>query len=428
MKRIKIGVLAVLLVAALAGCGKGETPEITEVMESGDSELATDDMAGTEELATNDKAGVEDFATGNTAEGDKNELASNEVPKETSDDNDGAASKEESSQASDRVYSKECVGVLTISINPEVDLEIDKDGKVLAVVFRNEDAKTAYQDLNLEGIAAEDAVKMIVETADKKGYLKDDGGVTVVYGSTGNASAEEARDMIDGVRDAVMGTLNALEKEGAVTLEMENYAQETSDICDACFGVGSIVCDLCGGVGFGNGMVLCDQCLGTGIYDDGHVPEGAGEGGGPEDDGLCRTCRGSGIMTIQAQTCYICKGTGLCINCGGSGIDPEPDDQGNMGACHACGGDGDCLQEVCEGGTMIERHETCRDCNGTGQDTGNFSGTDQGGNPGEGENPGEEQAFGCNRCQGSGRIECNRCGGTLIGTCNRCNGTGINQH
>lgn len=416
MKRIKIGMIAVLLAAVLAGCGKGETSGTTEVMESGGTQLATGDKAVSEELATDDMD-----------KGDTNELASNEVPKETPDENDRAASKEEPSQAPDRVYSKECVGVLTVSINPEVDLEIDKDGNVFSVDFRNEDATTAYQDLNLVGMQAEDAVNLIVETADKKGYLKDDGGVTLVYGSTGNASAEEARGMIDGARDAVMGTLNALGKEGVVTLEMENYAQETSDICDLCFGVGSIVCDQCGGVGFGNGMVICDQCLGTGTYDDGHVPEEAGEGGAPEDDGLCRTCRGSGIMTIQAQTCYICKGTGLCINCGGSGIDPEPDDQGNIGACHACGGDGDCLQEVCEGGTMIERSETCRDCNGTGQDTGNFSGPEQGENPGEGENQGEESSFGCNRCQGSGRMECNGCGGTLIGTCYRCNGTGIKQ-
>lgn len=200
MKRIKIGMLAVLLAAVLAGCGKGETSENAEVMESGGTQLATDDKAGTEELA------------------------SNEVPKETPDENDGAASKEEPSQAPDRVYSKECVGVLTVSINPEVDLEIDKDGNVFSVDFRNEDATTAYQDLNLVGMQAEDAVNLIVETADKKGYLKDDGGVTLVYGSTGNASADEARGMIDGARDAVMGTLNALGKEGTVTLEMENYA------------------------------------------------------------------------------------------------------------------------------------------------------------------------------------------------------------
>ena len=54
MKRIKIGMLAVLLAAALAGCGKGETSENAEVMESGGTQLATDDKAGTEELASNE--------------------------------------------------------------------------------------------------------------------------------------------------------------------------------------------------------------------------------------------------------------------------------------------------------------------------------------------------------------------------------------
>ena len=392
MRKAQILILSVMLAVGLTGCGKEENLETTELIESGNEELEI-----------------------------------TEASKEKTEENTEPGSTEELPQASDRVYGKECMGVLTISINPEVDLEIDEDGNVLSVVFRNEDAETAYKNLSLEGIQAEEAVKVVVETAYEKGYLKDDGEVTLVYGSTGNASAAEARGMIDGARDAIRDTLHELGKESAVVLEMENYTQDISDICDLCFGVGSIICDQCGGVGYGNGMVTCDLCMGTGIYDDGHIPE---EGGEPVDDGLCRTCRGSGIMTIQAQTCYICKGTGLCINCGGSGIDPEPDDQGNVKACHACGGNGDCLQDVCEGGIMIERHETCRDCGGTGQDTGNFSGNGPGETPGEasGENSVEELSIGCNRCQGSGYMKCNGCGGTLMGTCYRCNGSGINKH
>lgn len=370
-------ILSVMLAVGLIGCGKGENLETTELIESGNEEK-------TEENLEPD-------------------------------------STEEVFQTSDRVYGKECMGVFTISINPEVDIELDKDGNVLSVAFQNEDAETAYKDLSLEGIQAGDAVKFIIKTADEKGYLKDDGEVTLVYGSTGNASTAEARSMIDGVRDATMDTLKELGKESTVVLELENCTQDTSDICDLCFGIGSIICDQCGGVGYGNGMVTCDLCMGTGVYDDGHIPE---EGGEPVDDGLCRTCHGTGTMTIQAQTCYICKGTGLCNVCGGSGIDPELDDQGNSGSCHACGGDGKCLQDVCEGGIMIERHETCRDCGGTGQDTGNFSGNESG----EGDNPVEESSIGCNRCQGSGYMECNGCGGTLMGTCYRCNGSGINKH
>lgn len=375
MKKAYMIILSAIFAVGLTGCGKENKTEITEER--------------TEEYT---------------------ELVSTEEYTESE-------STEELDQSSERVFSEDCIGVFTISINPEVELGLNKDGNVLSVVFRNEDAETAYKDLSLEGMAARDAIRLIVETANEKGYIKDDGEVTLIYGSTGNASVEEAHDMIDYARDTVMDTLNELGKESIVTLEMKNYAQDTSDICDLCFGVGSIVCDQCGGCG--NGMVKCDLCMGTGIYDDGHIPEGGDESGA---DGLCRSCRGTGIMTIQAQTCYICKGTGLCINCGGSGIDPELDDQGNSGSCHACGGSGDCLQEVCEGGVMIERHETCRDCGGSGQDTGNFSGPDAG------EDSDSAQSGVCNRCGGSGYMECNGCGGTLIATCYRCNGTGINEH
>ncbi len=159
------------------------------------------------------------------------------INEEKTEENLEPDSTEEVFQTSDRVYGKECMGVFTISINPEVDIELDKDGNVLSVAFQNEDAETAYKDLSLEGIQAGDAVKLIIETADEKGYLKDDGEVTLVYGSTGNASTVEARSMIDGVRDATMDTLKELGKESAVVLELENCTQDTSDICDLCFGI-----------------------------------------------------------------------------------------------------------------------------------------------------------------------------------------------
>ncbi|MGN0316578.1 MAG: hypothetical protein ACI4E1_01445 [Lachnospira sp.] len=358
MKKVYMIILSVILAVGMIGCGnekKSETAELNEEKTEGYSEPVT---------------------------------------------------IEEVSQSTDRVYGEECVGVVTISINPEIDLHIDKDGNVLSYVFQNEDAETAYKNLSLKGIQVNDAVKIIVETAEKSGYLKDGGEVTVIYGATGNGSAEKAHDMIESARDTVRDTLNELGKESVVTLEMKNYTQDTSDICDLCFGVGSIVCEQCSGVGHGNGMTTCDLCKGTGIID-----ENNSEGGnGPAADGACRLCHGTGIMTIQAQKCYICNGTGLCINCGGSGIDTVPTDRGEYGSCHACGGNGDCLQEVCEGGIMTERHETCRDCGGTGKDTGKSSGP--------------EPSNSCNRCDDTGFMECNGCGGTLMGTCYRCNGTG----
>lgn len=169
MKKVHMIILSVILAVGLTGCGKDINSQTTELTEE-----------TTEEYME---------------------------PEET----------EALLPSSDRVYGEDCAGVFTISINPEVDLEIDKDGNVLSVVFQNEDAETAYKELSLEGIQAEDAVKIILETADEKGYLKDDE----------------------------------------------------------------------------------------------HMPEGGEE---PASDGLCRTCRGTGIMTIQAQTCYTYRFSGIHTN------------------------------------------------------------------------------------------------------------------
>lgn len=311
--------------------------------------------------------------------------------------------------------SENCMGLITISINPEIAFEVDENGLVLSVTYINEDAREAYSDLSLEGMSAQEAADLVVKAADAKGYLKDGGDVEFRYGSTGKTSPEEAQEIISGAREALKTSLSETGKDSAVVLQMESCGEDNTGICDLCYGVGVIVCDNCGGVSYGNGMIKCDLCLGSGVY------EGGDDGGsdGDSSDGLCRSCRGTGILTIQAQTCYTCNGTGLCITCGGSGVDPELSDQGEVMSCHACDGTGDCLQEVCEGGIMVERSETCRDCGGTGQDTGNFSGDSAG--------EANVQSSGCQRCDGNGYMLCNRCQGSLMKTCNRCNGTGVNQ-
>lgn len=316
--------------------------------------------------------------------------------------------------------SENCVGLITISINPEIALEIDENGVVISVTYKNDDARDAYENLNLEEMLAEEAAELVVKVADEKGYLKDGGDVELRYGSTGRTSPGEAQEIISGTREALKNSLSEIGKDSAVVFQMESCGEDNTGICDLCYGVGVIVCDNCGGVSYGNGMTRCDLCSGSGVYEGGQ--DGAPDG--DSADGLCRSCRGTGILTIQAQTCYTCNGTGLCINCGGSGVDPELSDRGETMSCHACDGTGDCLQEVCEGGIMVERSETCRDCGGTGQDTGNFSGNDTG-------DSGEEakaQSSSCYRCDGNGYMLCNRCQGSLMQTCNRCNGTGINEH
>lgn len=309
-------------------------------------------------------------------------------------------------------YTSNVRGVINVSINPEVEFEIDENNHIARVIYCNEDATTAYSELKLEGMDVNEAMLLIVKTAREKGYLKDGNDISLNYGSTGYASAEESLALIASAKDALCEGLLETGSNSAVVLNVNNYTNDDS-ICDLCFGIGQIVCDNCGGKAYGNGMVLCDLCFGSGIESD---DDQSSTPPPKVKENACRHCNGTGIKTIQAQTCYTCNGTGLCINCGGSG--QELTDRGDMGSCHACGGSGDCLQQVCEGGVMPARSETCDKCGGTG--VGNGDSNDE---------PGPASDNGCHRCNGSGYMTCNTCNGNLMDTCYRCDGTGIRiQH
>ncbi len=300
-----------------------------------------------------------------------------------------------------RDYSGETHGVLNISINPEVEFEIDENGLVTKVIYLNEDARDAYIGLALEGIPVKEAIELVVKTADEKGYLKDGNDVSVSYGATGYATAEEAQEMIEAARTGTIEALNETGKDSALVLNMTNYSQD-DEICDLCFGAGVIICDICGGISYGNGKLKCDLCEGSGFYDDGHDPD--------LGTGNCRTCHGTGIMTIQSETCRFCGGSGKCDVCGGTGQEMRGD--GTPGPCHACLGTTDCQNSECIDGIVPEKHTTCTDCEGSGRASGDSS------------DPNDRPEGLCYRCDGEGFMTCYRCGGTLLQTCYRCDGTG----
>ena len=54
----------------------------------------------------------------------------------------------------------------------------------------------------------------------------------------------------------------------------------------------------------------------------------------------------------MSKPCTACDGWGVCDDCGGSGLDPDDDEQ----VCGTCGGTTDCIE--CDGeGEVEDDHE-----------------------------------------------------------------------
>ena len=62
---------------------------------------------------------------------------------------------------------------IKVSINPDADILTDQDGKVVEIVCNNDDATTAYANLEVAGEELEDVAKEMVKAATDAGFMQD---------------------------------------------------------------------------------------------------------------------------------------------------------------------------------------------------------------------------------------------------------------
>jgi len=111
--------------------------------------------------------------------------------------------------------------IVTVDINPSVQLEVDEAGLVVGVEPLNEDAVKVLETLQLEGLPATDAVKRIVAAAVALGYI--DPAATDTYVAI---SVEKIDDDTDSDVQELEDDLQASAEEG---LE-ENGAEGEVDV------------------------------------------------------------------------------------------------------------------------------------------------------------------------------------------------------
>ena len=64
---------------------------------------------------------------------------------------------------------------MNISINPEVSFVVNKNDKIVSVLYENEEAGQIYANINFVGMEADDAVEELIERATISGYFSFDG-------------------------------------------------------------------------------------------------------------------------------------------------------------------------------------------------------------------------------------------------------------
>lgn len=274
--------------------------------------------------------------------------------KESDNSNNSQQKQEQNSQKEQEPNNqgdKKYATRINVSINPDADILTDNDGKVIEIVFNNEDAKTAYSGLEVAGKDVEEVAKEMVKAATDAGFMQDEKPVTLTIMDSTNSG----RDLLDEALEVKDGVQQALTEEdfGNAPIHAEVAEQEVKDdTCDLCYGSGVVVCDGCDGTTYldGNAWTTCEKCEGHG-----------------------------------KTTCSLCNGEAYtsCDSCGGTGLDSSQAD----GKCFGCHGEGKMKCPRCGDGAGFQE---CEDCHGEGK---------LGGLP-------------CPGCGGTLWAVCNRCGGS----------------
>ena len=269
----------------------------------------------------------------------------------------------------------EYASVLYITINPELALYLDKDNKVIAAEYLNDDAKEIFSDIQLKDLSVETAMEMVIETAVNRDFLTEGKTVQVNVEQADNEQISTAA-LIEKVQTVIVKQLEEKKVDADVTLSIEGESytaesekestqdaavQQTTPVTETPTEPPKEKCEACGGTG------ICPEC-GGGTY-------------------ACKRCGGATVLV-----CSFCDGSGnMPCGCGGKLIttngDGEPIPEDGWRPCDKCGGDGWQTCEHCGGGgktncfckgTAHEGHigedcilchggKNCTACNGTGE-------------------------------------------------------------
>lgn len=338
MKRRIFAGMAVFAVLILGACGKGQ------------------------EVSENDSA-KQETETEVTVEMPETETSPSEGP-------------EAAVEAAEEQVPETYAVAVVVTINPQVKLYLDTDNVIVGVEYLNEDAKTAFSDIDFSNVTVEEGMEKIISTAVEKDFLTDGKDVSIevaeVRDTTCDAAAicekvetavtkaAEENHVTVVVTVEVSAELSETEDNGNAAGEMagstteetngedtepsaeENPSEETeaetesaqeqpaeepaATLCSNCGGTGK--CDECKGDGYlGAGYTVpCPRCHGslteTCIYCDAN-------GNSTTHEGVCDfpNCMGAHVYpcTIcgggtKPVVCASCNGSGKCKVCGGSGI------------------------------------------------------------------------------------------------------------
>ena len=117
------------------------------------------------------------------------------------------------------------VTTITIDINPSIEINLNKDNKIISVVGLNEDSEAVLKDKNFKGNDLETAMDTLVDSLQELGYLKEDNNMILI-----NVYSTEEVEL--NVEDAVNKVLSSNEIKCEVVLQNIEVTEELMELAE----------------------------------------------------------------------------------------------------------------------------------------------------------------------------------------------------
>lgn len=118
------------------------------------------------------------------------------------------------------------VAYLSLDINPSVELGVNAFNTVVSAEAYNEDGQAILAGTDLTGTSVTDAVETLIESADNKGYIAEDGS-TVISLTSETDNTDKATSIQTNSETGVTQALDKIEKEA--TVQKDNVALARRD-------------------------------------------------------------------------------------------------------------------------------------------------------------------------------------------------------
>lgn len=127
---------------------------------------------------------------------------------------------------SNKKISNDIVTTITMDINPSIEINLDKDNKVISVKALNSDSKKIISNKNFKGKNLENTINTLVDSLKENGYLNDEKNMILINVESKDEVLNNVEEVVNKVVEEKKIKCDVVVQQIEVTKELETLARK----------------------------------------------------------------------------------------------------------------------------------------------------------------------------------------------------------